>query len=131
MLLPAFLSQMISRGVAAGADSVILIYGTVMAGITVLSCIISFLFCQNSLVCLSDDFAAQLGLKVFSSVLEFSAAEMDHFGTASLITRSTSDIANVQNFLTMLLRIGLMAPMMAAAGLVFSASTGGKSALFF
>ena len=42
MLLPAFLSQMISRGVAAGADSVILIYGTVMAGITVLSCIISF-----------------------------------------------------------------------------------------
>lgn len=125
MLLPAFLSQMISRGVAAGADSVILIYGTVMAGITVLSCIISFLSVKTA-SSISTDFAAQLRTKVFSSVLEFSAAEMDHFGTASLITRSTSDIANVQNFLTMLLRIGLMAPMMAAAGLVFSASTGGK-----
>lgn len=125
MLLPAFLSQMISRGVAAGADSVILIYGTVMAGITVLSCIISFLSVKTA-SSVSTDFAAQLRTKVFSSVLEFSAAEMDHFGTASLITRSTSDIANVQNFLTMLLRIGLMAPMMAAAGLVFSASTGGK-----
>ena len=106
MLLPAFLSQMISRGVAAGADSVILIYGTVMAGITVLSCIISFLSVKTA-SSVSTDFAAQLRTKVFSSVLEFSAAEMDHFGTASLITRSTSDIANVQNFLTMLLRIGL------------------------
>lgn len=125
MLLPAFLSQMISRGVAAGADSVILIYGTVMAGITVLSCIISFLSVKTA-SSVSTDFAAQLRTKVFSSVLEFSAAEMEHFGTASLITRSTSDIINVQNFLTMLLRIGLMAPMMAAAGLVFSASTGGK-----
>ena len=41
-------------------------------------------------------------------------------------TRSTSDIANVQGFLTMLLRIGLLAPMMAVAGLVFSAATGGE-----
>ena len=51
---------------------------------------------------------------------------MDRFGTASLVTRSTSDITNVQNFLTLLLRVGLLAPMMAAAGLVFSAATGGE-----
>ena len=56
----------------------------------------------------------------------FSAAEMDRFGTASLVTRSTSDITNVQNFLTLLLRVGLLAPMMAVAGLVFSAATGGE-----
>ena len=43
----------------------------------------------------------------------------------SLITRSTSDITNVQNFLTLLLRVGLLAPMMAVSGLVFSAATGG------
>lgn len=42
------------------------------------------------------------------------------------MTRSTSDITNIQNFLTMLLRIGILAPMMAIAGLVFSAGTGGK-----
>ena len=51
---------------------------------------------------------------------------MDRFGTASLVTRSTSDITNVQNFLTLLLRVGLLAPMMAIAGLVFSAATGGE-----
>ena len=51
---------------------------------------------------------------------------MDKFGTASLVTRSTSDITNVQNFLTLLLRVGMLAPMMAIAGLVFSSATGGK-----
>lgn len=53
---------------------------------------------------------------------------MDRFGTASLVTRSTSDITNVQNFLSMLLRIGILAPMMAVAGLVFSSATGERSA---
>ena len=38
----------------------------------------------------------------------FSAAEMDKFGTASLVTRSTSDVINVQMFLTMLLRMACL-----------------------
>lgn len=75
---------------------------------------------------ISTDFSANLRRQVFEKVQSFSAAELDHFGTASLVTRSTSDITNVQNFLTMLLRIGILAPMMAIAGLVFSAATGGK-----
>lgn len=125
MLLPSFLAQMISHGVAEGKNSVIWMYAAIMAGITVLSCIISFLSVKIASY-ISTDFAAQLRELVFSRVQEFSAAEMDQFGTASLITRSTSDITNVQNFLTLLLRVGFLAPMMAAAGLVFSAATGGQ-----
>lgn len=125
MLLPALLSQMISRGVANNKDSVLLIYGIIMAVVTVFSCLISLLSVREASF-ISTDFAAQLREKIFSTVLSFSASEMDHFSTASLITRSTSDVVNVQNFLTMLLRIGFMAPMMAAAGLIFSASTGGR-----
>lgn len=125
MLLPSFLAQMISHGVAESKNSVIWMYAAIMAGITVLSCIISFLSVKIASY-ISTDFAAQLRELVFSRVQEFSAAEMDQFGTASLITRSTSDITNVQNFLTLLLRVGLLAPMMAAAGLVFSAATGGQ-----
>lgn len=72
------------------------------------------------------DFAARLRSLVFHKVQSLSPAELDRFGTASLVTRSTSDITNVQNFLTMLLRIGILAPMMAIAGLIFSAATGGR-----
>lgn len=125
MLLPSFLAQMISKGVTTGARSVVWIYAAIMAAVTVFSCIISLLSVKIASY-ISTDFAAQLRNQVFSKVQSFSAAEMDKFGTASLVTRSTSDITNVQNFLTLLLRVGLLAPMMAAAGLVFSAATGGK-----
>lgn len=125
MLLPSFLAQMISHGVAEGENRVIWMYAIIMAGVTVFSCIISFLSVKIASY-ISTDFAAQLRNQVFSKVQEFSAAEMDKFGTASLVTRSTSDITNVQNFLTLMLRIGLLAPMMAAAGLFFSAATGGE-----
>ena len=125
MLLPSFLAQMISPGVAEGENRVIWMYAIIMAGVTVFSCIISFLSVKIASY-ISTDFAAQLRNQVFSKVQEFSAAEMDKFGTASLVTRSTSDITNVQNFLTLMLRIGLLAPMMAAAGLIFSAATGGE-----
>ena len=125
MLLPSFLAQMISHGVAEGENKVIWTYAAIMAGVTVMSCIISFLSVKIASY-ISTDFAAQLRSEVFAKVQSFSAAEMDNFGTASLVTRSTSDITNVQNFLTLLLRVGLLAPMMAVAGLVFSAATGGE-----
>ena len=125
MLLPSFLAQMISHGVAQAQVSQVYLYGSIMAAVTVVSCIVSFLSVKMASY-ISTDFAAQIRGQVFAKVQRFSAAEMDKFGTASLVTRSTSDITNVQNFLTMLLRVGLMAPMMAAAGLVFSAATGGE-----
>ncbi len=125
MLLPSLLAQMINRGVATGADRMILTLAVAMAGITVLACVVNFLSVKMA-ARISTDFAAQLRGEVFAKVQSFSAGELDQFGTASLVTRSTSDITNVQNFLTMLLRIGILAPMMAVAGLVFSAATGGE-----
>lgn len=125
MLLPALLSKMISLGVVTGENRTIWMFATIMAGVAVFSCLISFGSVKIASG-ISTSFAAQLRDKVFSTVQSFSAADLDQFGTASLITRSTSDITNVQNFLTLLLRVGLLAPMMAIAGLIFSASTGGK-----
>lgn len=125
MLLPTLLAEMINRGVTAGRNRTIFILGAAMAGITVLACIVNMLSVRIASQ-ISADFAARLRSLVFHKVQSLSPAELDRFGTASLVTRSTSDITNVQNFLTMLLRIGILAPMMAAAGLVFSAATGGR-----
>lgn len=125
MMLPSLLAQMINDGVAHSANGSILTLAAVMAGITALACTVSFLSVRIASR-ISTDFSARLREEVFTKVQSFSAAELDRFGTASLVTRSTSDIANVQNFLTMLLRIGILAPMMAVAGLVFSAATGGQ-----
>lgn len=125
MMLPSLLAQMINSGVVDSSRNTILILAAVMAGVTALAAIVNFLSVRIASH-ISTGFSAQLRSRIFEKVQSFSAAELDRFGTASLVTRSTSDITNVQNFLTMLLRIGILAPMMAVAGLIFSAATGGQ-----
>ncbi len=125
MMLPSLLAQMINNGVTESSKSKIFVLAAVMAGVTATACIVNFLSVRIASR-ISTDFSSRLRAQVFEKVQGFSAAEIDRFGTASLVTRSTSDITNVQNFLTMLLRVGILAPMMAVAGLVFSAATGGQ-----
>ena len=125
MMLPSLLAQMINGGVAVGSPSAIRVLAVIMVAITVCSCLINLASVRVASA-ISTDFAAKLRGAVFDQVQTFSSAEMDKFGTASLVTHSTSDITNVQNFLTLLLRVGMLAPMMAIAGLVFSSATGGK-----
>ena len=125
MMLPSLLAQMINSGVTDSSRSTILMLAAVMACVTPFACIVNFLSVRIASR-ISTNFSAELRRQIFEKVQSFSAAELDRFGTASLVTRSTSDITNVQNFLTMLLRIGILAPMMAIAGLVFSAATGGQ-----
>ena len=55
--------------------------------------------------------------KVFRKVVGFSNNEFDHFSTASLITRSTNDIQQIQLLMVMLLRVVLYAPIMAIGGI--------------
>ena len=54
--------------------------------------------------------------RVFRKVVGFSNNEFDHFSTASLITRSTNDIQQIQMLMVMLLRIVLYAPILALGG---------------
>lgn len=56
--------------------------------------------------------------RVFEKVVGYSSNEFDHFSTASLITRSTNDIQQVQFIIVMLLRIVLYAPILAIGGIV-------------
>ena len=70
--------------------------------------------------------AARLGAKlgmnlrerVFTKVVSFSHAEMEQFSTASLITRSTNDIQQVQMVAVILLRMVIYAPIIGAGGIV-------------
>jgi ATP-binding cassette subfamily B protein len=56
--------------------------------------------------------------KVFTKVISFSSAELDKFSTASLITRSTNDVQQIQMVTVMLLRMVLYAPILAIGGIV-------------
>ena len=62
--------------------------------------------------------------KVFNNVVGFSSAEINKFSTASLITRSTNDIQQIQMVSTMILRMVLYAPILAIGGIIMVVQTG-------
>ena len=65
---------------------------------------------------ISSKIAYNLREKLYNKVLSFSKQDIDKFSTASLITRSTNDIQQIQNALNMMLFIAISAPMMAVYG---------------
>lgn len=109
----------------ADTDSIqttyILIDGLKMLGLTVLltGCAIGAGFC---LARLGAGVGRDLRRDVFAKVTYFNNNEMDQFSTASLITRSTNDITQIQNFLSMGLRMMCFAPIMGFGGLIMGLS---------
>ena len=99
----------------------IIMDGLKMLGLTVLltGCAIGAGFC---LAQLGAGVGRDLRRDVFARVTYFNNNEMDQFSTASLITRSTNDITQVQNFLSMGLRMMCFAPIMGLGGLIMGLS---------
>ena len=99
----------------------IIMDGLKMLGLTVLltGCAIGAGFC---LAQLGAGVGRDLRRDVFSKVTYFNNNEMDKFSTASLITRSTNDITQIQNFLSMGLRMMCFAPIMGLGGLIMGLS---------
>lgn len=98
-------------------NSFILIAGSKMLAIALLSMIATVIVGY-----LGAKVAAKLGMnlreKVFKKVVSFSSTELDKFSTASLITRSTNDIQQVQMLMVMLLRVVFYAPILGIGGVI-------------
>lgn len=106
-------------------NNYILIAGLKMLGVASITMISAV-----SIMLLSAQVSAKLGKilreKVFSKVLTFSRAELNEFSTASLITRSTNDIQQIQQLMGMLFRVLVYAPIIAVGGLIKVFNTDGS-----
>ena len=95
----------------------IFISGLQMLGVALISMISAV-----SIMFLSSKVAAKLGKtlrdKVFKKVIKFSNAELNEFSTASLITRSTNDIQQIQQLIAILFRVVVYAPIIGIGGFV-------------
>lgn len=114
--LPDYTSKIINEALPKGDTDAIMKYGAEMlgiAGIGVIATILASFFTSR----IGCGFAKTLRNEVFEKVESFSSAEFDKFSTASLITRSTNDIQNLQMFVIIALRMVLMALLMAVLGL--------------
>ena len=113
LTLPDYMSEITTLVKTEGsAMSAILTAGGKMLlcalGSLVSSAIVAFFVAR-----IASDFGARLRLRLFDRVQAFSMEEIGAFSTASLITRSTNDVTQVQNAVVMGLQVVLKAPMTA------------------
>lgn len=95
----------------------ILVSGAKMLGVALLGAVVSIIvgFIASKVAAKT---AMELRSNIFKKVMSFSNSEMDKFSTASLITRSTNDIQQIQMVIVMLLRMVLYAPIIGIGGVI-------------
>lgn len=129
--LPNLLSNIINQGIVNSDTAMIVRIGLLMILFAVISAVcntINGFFSSR----LSMGLGRNLRRKIFVKVESFSLHEFDQIGTASLITRTTNDITQVQMFMMMFLRVILQAPVMAVGGIFMAVSkNAGLSVIIF
>ena len=114
--LPDLMAKIVDNGIIGGDMNAIIKNGLIMLGVTlgggVAAVGVGFLSARTA-----TGFARDVRQKVFKKVEGFSIVEFNKFSTASLITRSTNDIQQIQSTTLMILRLVIMAPLMAIGGL--------------
>ena len=121
LMLPNLMSSIVNDGVETGATQVILQIGMMMLGVALLSAGADA--CANyfsSKAAMS--FGRDLRSITFRKITGYSLHEADKIGTASLITRSTNDILQMQNMIQMQMRMIVNIPLQMIGGIVMAIS---------
>ena len=117
--LPTLMSNIVNQGILNNDQAYIISTGLRMllvAAVAATAAIVTGFLASR----IATGFARKLRLATFEKIESFSLNEINKFSTASLITRSTNDIQQIQQVTFMVLRIAVQAPLM-AIGAVFSA----------
>lgn len=115
VLIPYVTAWLIDKGINAGDMNRVYEYGGLMVLMACLSLLFGIL-AGRSAAYSSSGLAANLREAMYGNIQTFSFSDIDKFSTASLVTRMTTDVSNIQNAFQMSLRIGFRAPL----SLVFS-----------
>ena len=119
VLIPYVTASLIDKGLMAGDIDAVWKYGGMMVGIAAVSLFFGIMSGREAARS-SAGFAMNLRGAMFDKIQTFSFADIDSFSTAGLVTRMTTDVANIQNAFQMLLRISVRAPLNVLAGMFMS-----------
>jgi len=128
LFLPTLMADIINNGVVIGNIPYIWKIGGIMLLVSALGAAASVLASYYSAKT-AMGFGRDLRRKVFNQVERFSLQEFDEIGIASLITRTTNDITQVQQVVIMMLRMMISAPIMLVGGIIMALSMDAKLSL--
>lgn len=130
VVIPLLMASLIDEGIGKGNMAAIWQYGAWL----VLCCLLSLLFgalAGRTAAVASAGYAHNLRQDLYHNVQSFSFLNIDRFSTASLVTRLTTDVTNVQNAFQIMVRIAVRSPMMLVFALVMAFRVNAQMALIF
>jgi ATP-binding cassette subfamily B protein len=119
IIIPTIMSYLIDYGINQKNLSNVILIGLVLIVCALISLLTGFLAGRSAAIA-SSGFARNLRRDMFHNVQNFSFSNIDKFSSASIITRLTTDVTNVQMAYQMLLRLAVRAPLMIIFALIFS-----------
>ena len=117
LMLPTMMAEIVNSGIVKNDTHFIFVRGVLMFLVTIVSAmgtLISSYFSAKVSAAISRDMKRDL----FAKVLSFSISETEQFSTASLVTRTTNDVSQVQQTMVMCLSMLVRAPLMAVGAVV-------------
>ena len=117
LYLPDLNATIIDAGVMQGDVRTILVYGGIMLLVALLVgvCTLGTTYFSTKA---SLAYGRDMRLALFTKVQSFSQSDLDHFGTPSLITRTTNDVNQLQQMMQMLLRTIITTPILLIGGII-------------
>ena len=130
LLTPLVIAQMIDRGIGARNVDAVVHYGMVLAAMAVIG--ISFtLVCQKMAALTSQGMGTDIRGALYQHINKLSYAELDRFGTPSLITRITNDVNQVQLAVALGVRMLIRWPFLAVGSMVAALAIDLKLGIIF
>jgi len=126
--MPFLMGKIVDNGIPALNLQYIIQIGILMIGLALVAMLFSSLNHRLAAV-VSQGYAANLRQALFDRVQSFSFSNIDTFSTASLVTRLTNDVLQLQNTLLMSMRMLMRAPLMLICALVFAIAINAKLAI--
>ncbi|MBQ8960091.1 MAG: ABC transporter ATP-binding protein [Ruminococcus sp.] len=130
VLIPAVMALIIDNGIKKGNISYVAGMGILMVGMSLVSLFFGALAGRLSAVA-AMGFAKNLRSALFHKVQDFSFANVDKFSTASLTTRLTTDVTNIQNAFMMFIRTAFRAPIMLVCALIAALKMNARLSVVF
>lgn len=130
VVIPLLMANLIDFGIDDGNLEYIVKMGVVLVVFALISLIFGILSGRSAAIA-SAGFAKNLRKDMYYKVQNFSFSNIDKFSTASIVTRLTTDITNVQNAYMMIIRVAVRAPIMFICALVLAFNVNSSMALIF
>ena len=130
MTIPRLMARIVDDGITAGSMRAIIINGIGMVLLAGIGLFAGFMGGKYGALA-STGFARNLRESMFRNIQTFSFKNIDRFSTASLVTRLTTDVTNVQNAYQMILRMGMRSPASLIVAMVMAFTISPRLAMIY